>query len=66
MPGEAIFVPDPDGKEEDDGVLVSVILQCKEQYSYLAVIDAKTMQEIATARAPNMIPMGFHGAFVRK
>ena len=71
-PGEPIFVPRPvDGKEgeeqeekraEDDGVLLSVVLDGSAQKSYLLCLDAATMQELGRAEADFAVGMGFHGA----
>ncbi|KAF4627788.1 hypothetical protein G7Y89_g10365 [Cudoniella acicularis] len=48
-PGEAIFVPNPEGEAEDDGVLLSVVLDGFSERSYLVVIDAVTMEEVGRA-----------------
>ncbi|KAI6119973.1 carotenoid oxygenase [Pisolithus croceorrhizus] len=48
-PGEAIFVPNPNGAAEDDGVLPSVVLDGCAEKSYLLVLDAKTMKEAVRA-----------------
>lgn len=63
-PGEAVFVPDPKGQEEDDGVLLSVVLDGLKGKSYLLVLDAKTMLEVARAEMEVPMPLGFHGTFV--
>lgn len=34
--------------------------------SILAVIDARTMALVASAKVQSSIPLGFHGSFVRK
>lgn len=64
MPGEPIFVSRPDASVEDDGVLLTVMLDYLRHQSFLCIIDAATLKEIATAQAPSVIPMGFHGAFI--
>ena len=48
-PGEPIFVADPDGKDEDDGVLLSVVLDDYQKRSMLVCLDARTMKEIGRA-----------------
>lgn len=60
-PGEAIFLPDPEGKAEDDGVLLSVVLDGKRGKSYLLVLDAKSFQEVGRAEMESVVPFGFHG-----
>lgn len=62
-PGEAVFVPNPDGSAEDDGVLLSVVLDVAHEHSYLLVLDAANMTEVARATVPHHIPFGFHGQF---
>ncbi|KAJ8127582.1 hypothetical protein O1611_g6055 [Lasiodiplodia mahajangana] len=71
-PGEAIFVPRPkqlrpggghtdeDGYE-DDGVLLSVVLDGFGKTSYLVCLDAKTMKELGRAVCDWAIGHGFHG-----
>jgi torulene dioxygenase len=48
-PGEPIFVPDPRGRDEDDGVLLSVVLDGHTGKSYLLVLNAKNMLEVGRA-----------------
>lgn len=60
-PGEPVFVPAPDARGEDDGVLLSVVLDARTQSSLLLVLDASTLDELARAEAPHRIPFGFHG-----
>lgn len=65
--GEAIFVPHPRASErgdaEDDGVVLSVVLDAERETSFLLVLDAATFDEIARAEAPHAIPFGLHGAY---
>ncbi|KAI1161211.1 carotenoid oxygenase [Nemania serpens] len=69
-PGEAIFVPRPkqlgDGggdaeEDEDDGVLLSLVLDGFGKTSYLICLDAKTMKELGRAVCDWAIGHGFHG-----
>jgi carotenoid cleavage dioxygenase-like enzyme len=62
-PGEPVFVPAPDADREDDGVVLSVVLDVKSERSFLLVLDAQTFTEIGRAEAPHAIPFGFHGQF---
>ncbi|MDX6685485.1 MAG: beta,beta-carotene 9,10-dioxygenase [Baekduia sp.] len=61
--GEPVFVPRPGGSEEDDGVVLSVVLDTEAGRSFLLVLDAATFQEVGRAAAPHHIPFGFHGQF---
>ena len=65
FPGEAIFVPHPEGEKEDDGVLLSVVLDSFQGNSFLLVLDAADLTEIARANLPHPILFGYHGLFVR-
>ncbi|HEY4096122.1 MAG TPA: carotenoid oxygenase family protein [Baekduia sp.] len=61
--GEPVFVPRPGAEAEDDGVVLSVVLDADAGRSFLLVLDAGTFQELARAEAPHHVPFGFHGQF---
>ncbi|KAK3300904.1 retinal pigment epithelial membrane protein-domain-containing protein [Chaetomium fimeti] len=75
-PGEAIFVPRPataaatadDGDgvvpDEDDGVLLSVVLDGANRTSYLLCLDARTMTELGRAECEFAVAIGLHGRHV--
>ncbi|HVL52538.1 MAG TPA: carotenoid oxygenase family protein [Actinomycetota bacterium] len=63
FPGEPIFVPEPDAVEEDDGVLLSVVLDSAASSSFLLVVDARTMQELGRAGLPHHVPFSLGGEF---
>ena len=65
FPGEPVFVPRPGAGEEDDGVLLSVVLDADAGTSMLLVLDARDLSELARARVPHHIPFSFHGQFAR-
>lgn len=60
-PGEPIFVAKPEGVHEDDGVLLSIVLDGSAQRSYLLCLDARSMTESGRADADFAIGIGFHG-----
>lgn len=62
-PGEPVFVPAPDPTSEDDGVLLSVILNPEADRSELVCLDAETLGEHGRALLPHRLPYGFHGQF---
>jgi len=70
-PSEAIFVPRPSSEvenhttEEDDGVLLSVILDGVNKTSYLLCLDAKTMTEVGRAECEFAIAITLHGQHVK-
>ncbi|KAL8687955.1 MAG: hypothetical protein Q9218_006017 [Villophora microphyllina] len=63
-PGEPIFVADPEGKEEDDGCLLSVVLDGKAEKSYLLCLDAKSFEEVGRVEMEWVVGFGFHGHHV--
>jgi torulene dioxygenase len=62
-PGEPIFVANPEGYEEDDGVLLTVVLDGINEKSYLLVLDAKDLKELGRAEVAGPVAFGFHGAY---
>jgi beta,beta-carotene 9',10'-dioxygenase len=60
-----VFVARPDAEREDDGVLLSVVLDARSETSFLLVLDASDLSELARAEVPHHIPFGFHGQFAR-
>jgi carotenoid cleavage dioxygenase-like enzyme len=65
-PGEPVFVAAPSADAEDDGVVLSVVLDARAERSFLLVLDASSFEELARAEAPHRIPFGFHGDFARR
>lgn len=63
-PGEAIFVARPGAAAEDDGVLLSVVLDGLRGRSYLLCLDAGTMEEVGRAEVGFAVGFGFHGRLV--
>lgn len=65
-PSEPVFVPTPNAKDEDDGVLLSIVLDGGRRTGFLLILDAKTLEEIARAEMPTgkVAPHNFHGVFI--
>jgi beta,beta-carotene 9',10'-dioxygenase len=63
-PGEPVFVPAPEARAEDDGVVLSLVLDANAGRSFLLVLNAGDLTEVARAEAPHAIPFGFHGQFL--
>ncbi|KAK3593226.1 hypothetical protein CHS0354_012304 [Potamilus streckersoni] len=66
-PSEPVFVPDPDGAEEDDGILMSAVNDTdfeSGKQAFLLILNAKTMHELARVHfnIPRF-PKDFHGLF---
>ena len=67
FPSEPIFVARPGADTEDDGVVMSVVLDVTDEAaarSFLVVLDAGSFEEIARAYIPHVVPFGLHGEFV--
>ncbi len=62
-PGEPVFVPHPSANSEDDGVLLSIVLDTGKERSFLLVLDAASLSEVARAGTPYAIPFHFHGNY---
>ncbi|CAG2213804.1 unnamed protein product [Mytilus edulis] len=60
---EAVFVPSPTKKTEDDGYLLVPILDGYQKKSYIAIIDAVSMEIINKADLPTYVPFNLHGRF---
>jgi carotenoid cleavage dioxygenase-like enzyme len=60
-PGEPVYVG-----EHDEGVLLSIVLDARRETSFLLVLDAVTLDEVARAEVPHAIPFHFHGDFMRE
>ncbi|KAF3446406.1 hypothetical protein FNV43_RR11585 [Rhamnella rubrinervis] len=65
VPSEPLFVPRPGAKEEDDGVVISMI-SGKNGDGYALLLDGSTFEEIARAKFPYGLPYGLHGCWVPK
>ena len=64
-PGEPVFSPSPSATKEDEGVIISVVLNTQKGNSFLLILDAISFKEIARAEVPHHIPFGFHGQFYK-
>ena len=61
--GEPIFIPNPNGTSEDDGVLLVIVLDGATQLSYLLLLDGQSFETLAEARMDTFIPMSIHGSW---
>uniref|UniRef100_A0A8K9USY5 Retinoid isomerohydrolase RPE65 n=1 Tax=Oncorhynchus mykiss TaxID=8022 RepID=A0A8K9USY5_ONCMY len=64
-PSEPIFVQTPDSVEEDDGVLLSIVVNpgADQRPGYLLILNARDLTEIARAEVEVIIPVTFHGMY---
>ena len=61
--GEPVFVANPEGSEEDDGVLLTVGSSAISLGGEMTIWDARTLDVLARITVPIAIPLGFHGSF---
>ncbi|MGH3829784.1 MAG: carotenoid oxygenase family protein [Pseudonocardiaceae bacterium] len=59
--GEFVFVPHSPQAPEDDGVLMGFVYDINTDHSNLTLLDAATLETIATIHLPTRVPYGFHG-----
>jgi carotenoid cleavage dioxygenase len=62
--GEFVFQPSAPDAPEDDGVLMGYVYDRTTDTSELAVLDAATLQDVASIKVPHRVPAGFHGNWV--
>jgi carotenoid cleavage dioxygenase-like enzyme len=65
-PGEPIFVPQPNSEQEDEGVIISVVLDGNQGNSFLLILDGHSFVEIAITKVPHHIPFGLDGQYFHK
>ncbi|ELW62969.1 Beta,beta-carotene 15,15'-monooxygenase [Tupaia chinensis] len=64
-PAEPLFVPAPDAKDEDDGVILSAIVSTNPQKPpFLLILDAKSFTELARAYVDVELHLDLHGLFI--
>ena len=59
--GEMSFVPNPGAYAEDDGVLMGYGYHRGLDEGQLLIVDAVTLQPMATVHLPQRVPVGVHG-----
>jgi all-trans-8'-apo-beta-carotenal 15,15'-oxygenase len=67
-PGEGVFVPRPDGTAEDDGWVLTMVYDARDDRSRLEVLDARSIGDgpVAACHFDHPIPFGFHGAWASR
>ncbi|MEV4559164.1 carotenoid oxygenase family protein [Kitasatospora sp. NPDC049285] len=64
MPSEAVFVPADGATREDDGYLLTVVSDLKQDASQLLVLDAADLATVATVHLPRRVTAGIHGSWI--
>jgi carotenoid cleavage dioxygenase len=59
--GEMCFIPSPAARAEDDGILIGYGYHRGRDEGQLVLLDAETLESVATVQLPQRVPMGFHG-----
>lgn len=62
--GEFVFQPSAPDADEDDGVLMGYVYDRADDRSELALLDARTLEDVASIKLPHRVPLGFHGNWV--
>jgi len=62
--GEFVFQPSSENSAEDEGVLMGYVYDAATDHSELAILDAQTLQDVASIKIPHRVPAGFHGNWV--
>ncbi|KAL0933655.1 retinal pigment epithelial membrane family protein [Colletotrichum truncatum] len=63
-PCEPVFVQRPGATKEDDGVVLTIVIDREGMHSILIALDGTTFEEIARADMPQVYGLGPHGSFV--
>jgi carotenoid cleavage oxygenase len=58
---EFVFVPSASDAPEDQGVLMGYVYDAASDASDLAIVDAVTLETVASVHLPVRVPNGFHG-----
>ncbi|KAH8881041.1 hypothetical protein GQ53DRAFT_889010 [Thozetella sp. PMI_491] len=63
-PCEPIFIQRPGAKDEDDGVVLTIVVDREGTHSVLVALDGRTFEEVARAHMPQVYGLGPHGTFI--
>ncbi|CDK26258.1 unnamed protein product [Kuraishia capsulata CBS 1993] len=63
-PCEPIFAENPAKRWEDDGCILTIVMDRDGKHSILVCLDAKDLKEIARAHLPQTFSLAPHGTFV--
>jgi torulene dioxygenase len=63
-PCEPVFIERPGATEEDDGLVLTIIIDRKGRHSVLVALDGRTLTEVARADMPQVYGIGPHGSFI--
>jgi len=61
---EFSFIPDGPDAAEDEGTLIGYVYNSDTDRSDLVLLDAGTLEDVATIHLPARVPQGFHGNWI--
>ncbi|WP_206681731.1 carotenoid oxygenase family protein [Actinomadura sp. J1-007] len=64
LPSEAVFVPAAGSAGEDDGYLLTVVSDLKQDASRLLVLNAADLGRVAAVHLPRRVTAGIHGSWI--
>jgi carotenoid cleavage dioxygenase-like enzyme len=75
FPSETVFVPQKlppfsgqsvnNSESEDDGILISQVYDTEKRETFLLLLNAKNMTELARCYTGERCPISFHGCFIQ-
>ncbi|KAF3399574.1 Retinoid isomerohydrolase [Talaromyces pinophilus] len=63
-PCEPIFIARPGATEEDDGVVLTIVINKKGTHSILVALRGTDLKEVSRANMPQVYGVGPHGSFI--
>ena len=64
IPGEFVFVPRSEDAPEGDGWIMGYVINRNANTSTLEILEAITLEPVASVHIPHLIPLGFHGNWI--
>lgn len=64
IPGEFVFVPRSDDAPEGEGWVMGYVIDRNQGTSALEILDAMSLDLVASVHIPHLIPPGFHGNWI--
>ena len=64
FPVEPVFAARPDGAEEDDGIIMSPVLDSTDNSTSLYIWDAKNLEVLTILSTPITVPFTLHGVWI--
>lgn len=65
-PCEPVFIARPGAVEEDDGIVLTIVVNREGTHSILIALDGRGMNEVARAMMPQVYGLGPHGSFIEQ